>query len=212
MHDFAQFLLAKHFVPSGKEKFYVHWVRLFLELRTKWQNMPWQDQLPLFLKELSFGERYQDWQIRQADQAVRMYYCNFLPSEESVSLTLQVAKRQDFNKTEVIGKFYDALRLRNYARSTEKTYIHWVSRYFYYCDGQTTQPTVMDYQSPDMVKNFLTYLAVHKKISGSTQNVIFTSFNEIFPQLFRWVGALIVGSTSLLNRSQYPLLSLYKRG
>ncbi len=38
----------------------------------------------------------------------------------------------------VLKRFREALRLRNYARSTEKTYINWVRGYLRYCKGRVS--------------------------------------------------------------------------
>jgi len=37
-------------------------------------QITWLELLPLYLKELNTAATYKDWQIRQADQAVRLYF------------------------------------------------------------------------------------------------------------------------------------------
>src|SRR3989339_1647932 len=81
--DFGMFLLETKLVRAGKEKFMVHWVRRFFDFGLNHRNLAWSEQLPLFLKELNESGSYQDWQVRQADQAVRLYFSNFLMSQTS---------------------------------------------------------------------------------------------------------------------------------
>jgi hypothetical protein len=84
--DFGKYLLETNTVAAGKEKFFVHWVRKFFEKRILWPNLSWNEQLPLFLLELQQSCNFQDWQIRQADQAVRMYFTVFNKGPDSIQL------------------------------------------------------------------------------------------------------------------------------
>ncbi len=76
--DFGKYLLESQMVAAGKEKFIVHWTRKFFEYRLRHPQIVWSDLLPLYLKELDSTGGYKDWQIRQADQAVRLYFSNYL--------------------------------------------------------------------------------------------------------------------------------------
>ena len=58
-----------------------------------------------------------------------------------------------------------AIRVRHYARSTEKSYVYWI-RYFIRYHG-LQHPNEL--REPE-VSDFLTYLAVERKVSSSTQN------------------------------------------
>jgi integron integrase len=59
----------------------------------------------------------------------------------------------------------DALRTKHYAYRTEKTYMHWVRQYVRFL--KPVHPRVA---GADGVKRFLTYLAVEKQVSATTQN------------------------------------------
>ena len=54
----------------------VRWVRRFLERPAC--NEPLADQVLRFSEDLERGGACPDWQVRQAEQAVRMYFVNFL--------------------------------------------------------------------------------------------------------------------------------------
>jgi hypothetical protein len=176
--DFGHFLLNSRFVDTGKEKFYVHWARKFFELRSRWPDMHWHEQLPLYIKKLQ-SERYEDWQIRQAEQAVRMYFCNFLKTAET-DKSRAITSDKPSNKNEILRLFSEALRLRHYARRTEKTYLGWADRYIRYCRDMSSSTSIDSFKNPGCVKDFLTYLAVKRKISATTQNQAFNSLLMFF--------------------------------
>jgi len=59
----------------------------------------------------------------------------------------------------------DALRTRHYAYRTEKTYLHWIKHYVRFI-----KPTHPRDAGTDGVKRFLTFLAVDRQVSATTQN------------------------------------------
>jgi len=71
--EFGEFLLRSKLVASGKEKFMVLWVRKFFAFQQRLPKMSWPEQLPLFLQSPNIAGAYNEWQIRQADLAVRLY-------------------------------------------------------------------------------------------------------------------------------------------
>jgi hypothetical protein len=65
----------------------------------------------------------------------------------------------------ILVRLREVIRLRHYAKSTEKTYLHW-NRRFLACRRETGaegQPSAAD------AKAFLTHLAMVEKVSASTQ-------------------------------------------
>lgn len=59
----------------------------------------------------------------------------------------------------------DALRTRHYAYRTEKTYLHWIRHYVRFVN-----PVHPRDAGADGVKRFLTYLAIDRQVSATTQN------------------------------------------
>ena len=64
----------------------------------------------------------------------------------------------------------EALRLRHRSLSTEKTYLYWLKTFYKYLEG--TPPNQLDNSH---LKNFMSYLAVQRKVSASTQNQAFNA-------------------------------------
>ncbi len=65
----------------------------------------------------------------------------------------------------LLDQVRDAIRLKNYAYSTEKTYVDWIERFIRF--HKLRHPKEMN--SPE-VEAFLTHLAVKQNVSPSTQN------------------------------------------
>jgi len=59
----------------------------------------------------------------------------------------------------------EALRTKHYAYRTEKTYLHWIRQYIRFL-----RPVHPREVGQDGMKRFLTYLAVERKVSATTQN------------------------------------------
>lgn len=190
MHDynsfnashFGEFLLSSNIVAPGKEKFIVIWVRKFFSLRSQWPTLPWHEQLPLFLNTLEEIDRCADWQVRQADQAVRLYFSNFAGNRLS---SRKAAKANDAlpslpEVTSVENKFIECLRLRRYALSTEKTYVLWLRQFLYFCKNQQSAFQEDEIFTAQMVRDFLAYLALKKNVSSATQNLAFNSLLMFF--------------------------------
>jgi len=183
--DFGTFLLESRIVATGKEKYMVHWVRKFFEFQVQEAvNLSWIDKVPLFLDELKASSSYQDWQIRQADQDVRIYFVNFLAAfpdldyQDLEHLEIQVPASEEG----ALHDFKVALRLRNYARQTEKTYVGWVRQYLQYCRKRELPGNSLI--TADLVRDFLAFLAIQKQVSASTQNQAFSSLLSFFRLVF----------------------------
>lgn len=69
------------------------------------------------------------------------------------------------SKPKLLDQVRNAIRLKNYAYSTEKTYVHWIKRYILFHNKR--HPREMDVPE---VEAFLTHLAVEENVSASTQN------------------------------------------
>jgi site-specific recombinase XerD len=144
-------------------------------------NLSWSEQLPLFIQELNGSGNYQDWQIRQADQAVRLYFSNFLMSESSGQ---EIGKSSATTQHDALQSFREGLRLRNYAARTEQTYMEWVQRYFSYYNTRSTTSGKDQVCAPDLVRDFLAHLAIARNVSASTQNLAFNSLLMFFRLVF----------------------------
>ena len=70
----------------------------------------------------------------------------------------------------LLDKVQEAIRIRHYSLSTERTYIHWVNQFINYIKETkkgTTEGFILESEN---VRSYLSYLALRKKVSASTQN------------------------------------------
>jgi len=174
---FGEYLLQKSIVAPGKERFLVHWARRFYQFSEKYPGHSWTEQLQMFLDSLAGDSRVEDWQLQQAEEAVRLLFTNFLtPSEKEQQGLVLINQGQDthFSINEALSKFKEVLRLKHYAYRTEQTYLDWLQRFFAYCakqpDKSTSEGLTITEKS---VQDYLAYLAVKRKVSASTQNQAF---------------------------------------
>ena len=174
---FGEYLLRRHLVDHRKAQGYVHWVRKFLMEVPVNASRSLQERVEGFLHGLR-ESRYEDWQIGQAEGALRLYFYNF--QNRTRWHTSDVAKvRPAADGTvapmEVLAVMRDQLRLKQYSYRTEQTYADWVGRFFRYLDetlGTTSARCVVTAQR---IKDFLAWLVLQRNVGASTQNQAFNA-------------------------------------
>ena len=175
--DFQKFLIEKDLVPEKNVQFFAQWVNRFIAFARDKKIDPSSYQKTAiieFLDALRSDERIRDWQLRQADDAVRLYYFHYLgTSENSISGTAF------FNDLpSLMNEVIRMIRLLHYSYSTERTYKQWIERFIAY-SMQSAGKTIADLNSQDF-RDFLSHLAVKKKVSASTQNQAFNAILFLF--------------------------------
>ena len=73
-------------------------------------------------------------------------------------------------KRKLLDIIRDKIRFKHYSIYTEKTYIHWIKHYIFYHNKK--HPVEMGKRE---IEEFLTHLAVDRKVSHSTQNQAFSA-------------------------------------
>jgi hypothetical protein len=71
-------------------------------------------------------------------------------------------------KKKLLDVVRDKIRFKHYSISTEKTYVFWIKYYILF--HQKRHPIDLDKKE---IEDFLTFLAVTKKVSPTTQNQVF---------------------------------------
>ena len=69
------------------------------------------------------------------------------------------------SRPKLLDQVRQAIRTRHYSPRTEDTYVHWIRRYIVFHGKQ--HPSTLG--APD-ISTFLTWLAVERQVSASTQN------------------------------------------
>ena len=171
--EFQNYLRTKSIVQEKYITYYAHWASKFLSFSNKNNDLNHDLQVQKFLNDLTTHDNAADWQIRQAHDAIRLYF-NHVDSINSKNEDVQAVYAHNDIKS-LINKARQAIRIRHYSYRTEQTYLSWLKSYFGYLqDVEMKQPDELSLDSSD-VKNYLSYLALKKKVAASTQNQAFNA-------------------------------------
>jgi len=168
--EFQEFLLTHKLAPEKHVLFLALWVSKFLAF----SNRKGQQDIGLtvteFLDSLETREDIKDWQVRQAGEAVRLYLKHFKGGD--VLRTAQGApepKAGLADRPKILAEMRRLIRLKHFAYNTERAYLDWAERFFAYARETAKSDPAADL-TPEAVQNFLSHLAVSRKVSSSTQN------------------------------------------
>lgn len=76
MSRFGEYMLKSRVVPEKYAPYYVKWVRKFMVYVPDKPGFNFEDRLTVFLDNLkAYNE---DWQIVQAEKAVRLYFSHYI--------------------------------------------------------------------------------------------------------------------------------------
>lgn len=167
LQQFGEFLLKARLVKESAAPYCVRAVRHFLGRPAV--SEPIADQVRRFCEELEQQGR-QDWQVHQAEHALRIYFVNFLKRTDwhSPPKSTVVDSTGHAKPLAALELLRERIRTRHYSYRTECSYADWVRRFFAYIAEQQGEahPRI----EPESVRNFLAHLAVRQGVSSSTQN------------------------------------------
>ncbi len=179
---YGEYLLKQSLIPRGKEIFYIIWLRRFFFNAHNWKGDNWEDTLAQYLISLKNDPKIADWQINQAEHAVRLYYQNFLSQQQKQPPRHNFSTSPDnntrwFDREKLVEEMRQWLQVKQYARRTEKSYLNWCRRFINYCRSckATMENERLIFVSPELIKNFLAQLVTKDNVSKSTQNQAFSS-------------------------------------
>jgi integron integrase len=182
--EFQDFLLSRSLVPARNTPFYAHWVSKFLAFSNRNQDLGSNLRVQKFLNLLKSQKKIADWQVRQAEDALQLYIFNFLDGKTSVlSPNAPQTRLPDVSK--ILADMRQALRIKHYSYRTERSYLEWAERFIDY----TSKVKKKDVRAAGLdsgdVKDFLSYLALTRKVSSSTQNQAFNALLFLFRDVLK---------------------------
>ena len=168
LQHFGEFILEKRLARESSARFFVGWVRRFLHLPAV--DAPLADRIRRFCEDLARDGRTQDWQVRQAEDALRIYFIRLMERTDWSQHSAHPAVSQD-DGVDVLAAFEQVrsrLRTRHCSFRTESSDSDWIWRFFQYLSEEQHAPS----PRPDTraICDFLTHLAVRRSVSASTQN------------------------------------------
>src|SRR3990170_3727840 len=162
LESFKRFLSSKGTVNEKYLPFYLKWVTEgYRYLDVSLSQSITNEQKSQFLKHLS--KSHEDWQVNQADNARRLYSYFLLKRHSNKADGISEALISNWKAVE--EKTIEAIRLRHRSYSTEKTYTAWLRQF----QGFVKSKELKALNGKDL-QDFLSYLAVERKVSSSTQN------------------------------------------
>ena len=123
-----------------------------------------------FLKYIS--KKNEEWQVKQAADAIRIY--NFYAKHNEKPDLIETPEVKEQWRL-VADEMKKMIRLKQLRPTNEKTYLRWLRSFYLYTKGSS--PLGLD---SNHVKNFLTHIAVEKKVAKSTQNQAFNAILFFF--------------------------------
>ena len=196
--EFQKFLIERKLAPEKNVPFLAYWVSRFFGFtrRLEYPATEYNETIVQeFIETLRVDKRTLDWQPRQANDAIVLYFFNFLG--KTGGQAGGVLKIADVSGT--LSEIRRLIRLKHYSYSTERTYLQWVERFFSYALASENKK-VEDLSSVDF-KNFLSHLALKQRVSSSTQNQAFNAILFLFRHVLgRETGDL--GDTVRAKRGQ----------
>ena len=176
--EFQTFLLDKKLVPEKSVSFYALWASKFFNFTRKKQlpSDEYQENTVIeFIESLKSDLNMSDWQIRQAQDALRLYYFHYRGLKPH---NLSAVNSTDL-PPELLKEAKRLIRLKHYSYSTEKTYLQWINRFFEYTK-KTVKKENASVLAADDCKNFLSHLAIKERVAASTQNQAFNALLFLF--------------------------------
>ncbi|TAL48560.1 hypothetical protein EPN87_00260 [archaeon] len=129
--EFQKYLIDKKLVAENKTSYFAYWVSRYLTYAMR-QKAPVDDYhepvVAAFMDELRADEHIKEWQPRQADDALRLYYFHYLGKSKSAANAPALK-----NVQAALEEVSRIIRLKHYSYSTERTYIQWAERFFCLC-------------------------------------------------------------------------------
>ena len=194
---------------SGSITDYLKWLRFYIDFCHKYTFiLSSPASLKLFKQKLT-DEKQTEQQIRQAKHAISLFYqlIKLRKKKPSQSATIvqhditQLESGPSGNKDSQIKQsweyeyqtFKEQIKLRQYSIKTYKSYRNWVREFQAYLKSKSPQDIV----SSD-AKNYITFLAVEKQVSASTQHQAFHAL--LF--FFRYVLKKEYGDFSNIPRAK----------
>jgi len=175
--------LAQNRIPKECQNHYRKWLRYFLDFCRKYNFQSLQpESLRNFLKKL--GEKGQTGeQQKQASHAVSLYFAiapigmatdskRGAGGHKGVPISTEKTKSSDKIQEweSALGNLSAEIKIRHYSPKTLKTYALWVKKFHTFT--RKNDPQLL---SSNDVKEFLTFLAIKRKVSASTQNQAFNA-------------------------------------
>ncbi len=195
---------------------YVHcnkWLRYYLDFCKKYAYAYAESKsLLLFLEKLR-GKNQIPSRQAQAKWAVELYYSGIVKSvnrpdlpvsyhdEVHEELKIFEPAASDDSWCIAVESIKNEITLRHYSKKTSQAYSLWARKFQYF-----TKNKLPESLTPEDVKEFLTFLAVKKKVSASSQNQAFNALLFFFRHVLKKEFGKIEGVVRAKRKPYIPVV------
>lgn len=208
--SFESFLKEHRLVKEKHLKYYVYWVEHFTKHCDNSLQKISRKSISTFISAISRWRNVNDWQIRQADDAITIFTRNYLKKVHGFDMVEQCRQHDvpvhpgQESWIKIVDNTRESIVRLQYSYRTEQTYIQWIRRFSEYLEFKA--PIQVD--SGD-VRNYMTYLALERNVAPATQNQAFNAVIFLFKHvLFREVEDLKDTPRPKRNRNIPVVLSI----
>ncbi len=188
-------LLINSDIPPNEYPACRKWLRFYLDFCKKYQHgYADNESLISFVAKLK-SKKQSAFQQNQAQKAVNLYYSGIknktlvpISAKEHpapADLVMEESESSDIAEENnpwniSISKLKDEILTRHYSKKTLKAYSLWAEKLRYFAKDKVPNTLAID-----DVKEFLTFLAVKKKVSASSQNQAFNALLFYFRHVLK---------------------------
>ena len=204
--DFEKYLAEHKLVQPPHVRYYVRWADRFLR-HCGGAAMVTKDEIPTFTGTLRRTPRIEDWQVRQAENAAKLYLQMISPIQAEPG---SEAARTDEDRHDepapdtwehAVEMMQRRFRILHYSVNTERTYIPWVWKFQEFVGKENPNEA-----TPQDAKHFLTHLALHDRVSASYQNQAFNALLFFFRFVIRRNIAGLADTVRARRRKPLPVV------
>ena len=195
--DFQKFLRSRKLVPEKYVSYYAGWASKYLAFSNEHEDLSKDLKVENFLNHLKTKGKAADWQVRQAHSALQLYVNHF---SDSGSQDLS-GNKGNLSISKAVDRMRKSIRIKHYSYSTERTYIEWAKKFYsYVMEVKKKDLNTSGLESED-VRDYLSYLALTKRVSASSQNQAFNALLFLFREVLG-IGLTDLSKTVRAKRGQ----------
>ncbi|MFA5149118.1 MAG: integron integrase [Candidatus Omnitrophota bacterium] len=197
---FQGFLISRGLADKKHAPFYARWVSKFITFSRHNPDGDFAENRRKFLEWISRSPTVSDWQKKQAETALKLYFeqydknaaaCFSEPAEPVISAKSGAAS--------ILSALSNAIMVKHYSFRTERTYITWAKSFLEYLDSVKKKDIRKAGFSSEDVRDYLSFLALRKKVSSSTQNQAFNALLFLYKNILG-IGLDSIGETVRAKR------------
>jgi integron integrase len=199
---FKAYITQKALVKEKHVLFYLKWVSDCYSFLNEPDSVVLNpQQTNRFQKYLA--KTHEDWQVKQASNALSLY-SYYLTSLQKNTTIMSPEGENEWNLLETRTR--EVLRLKHRSYSTEKTYITWLRSFRRYVhDKKPSQLTNGN------IQDFLSSLAVERKVSASTQNQALNALIFVYRHVLeKEIGEKELNAVRAIYKRRLPVVLTLK--